>query len=229
MRELLESGERQSRAARPTELDQLAQLFVDAFPVLNEDEQRLGRRLLRLLAEGQPVAVARLAEALEQPATAIEARLRGWPDVVFDETSAIVGFAGLTVRPTSHRVAINGHTAYTWCAWDTLFLPELIGAPMQVSDHCATSGLPIRLTIGPAGIESVQPKGIVMSFLAPDAQQLRVNVVAHFCCHVHFFRALADGQAWIGAHPGTFVLSLDEAYRLGRQVNRRRFNRLLSL
>ena len=44
-----------------TDINHLAQYFITAFPVMDTVEQRLALRLYALLAEGQPVAIERLA------------------------------------------------------------------------------------------------------------------------------------------------------------------------
>jgi hypothetical protein len=44
---------------------------------------------------------------------------------------------------------------------------------------------------------------------------------------VHFFRDREAGEQWIAAHPGTFLLSLDAAFDLGRRVNATRYRDIL--
>lgn len=48
-------------------------------------------------------------------------------------------------------------------------------------------------------------------------------MIESFCHFVHFFASREAGEAWADAHQGTFLLSLDEAFELGRLVNRRNF------
>ena len=47
------------------------------------------------------------------------------------------------------------------------------------------------------------------------------NVIARFCHFVHFFPSQAAGEVWVDDHPGTFVLSLRDAFELARISNRR--------
>src|SRR5262245_9634713 len=81
--------------------------------------------LLPLLAEGQPVAPQRLAEVLGRPHPEVMAALRQLPGIEWDGHSNIAG-AGLTLRPTPHRFAVDGRMLYTWCALDALMFPSLL-------------------------------------------------------------------------------------------------------
>jgi len=40
---------------------------------------------------------------------------------------------------------------------------------------------------------------------------------------VYFFRSFKDGEAWISRHDGTFLLSLEEAFKVGQLVNAARY------
>ncbi len=33
---------------------------------------------------------------------------------------------GLAIAETKHRLEVDGRALYTWCAWDSLFLPEIL-------------------------------------------------------------------------------------------------------
>lgn len=44
---------------------------------------------------------------------------------------------------------------------------------------------------------------------------------------VHFFASAETGRRWTAAHPGTFLLTLDDAFALGRLVNARNFEEVL--
>ncbi|NUP25309.1 MAG: alkylmercury lyase, partial [Nocardia sp.] len=79
----------------------------------------LFRPLLRLLAEGEPVALDRLAEAAGASADQVRRALAAEPDTEYDADGRVVGL-GLTQNPTPHRVEIAGRTLYGWCAMDTL-------------------------------------------------------------------------------------------------------------
>jgi len=205
------------------DLNRLAQFFIDAFPVMNITEQRLALKLYALLSEGGAVPLERLCRRSGMSVADITTTLKNWPGVFYDGNHHIIGFWGIAVDEMPHRLEINGTTVYTWCAWDTLFIPELLGATALITSHCASSGDEITLTISPIGIES-QSDQIMVSFLVPDENELIENITTSFCHYVFFFRTRASAEHWITEHPGTFLLSLDEAFTVGRKMNAARYN-----
>jgi alkylmercury lyase len=209
------------------DLDKLAEIFVAAFPGLDAGGRRLAMTLYRLLSEGRAVSCERLAQALDTPTAAVSQTLSQWPAVFYDESDHIIGFLGLTVEQTRHCLRVNEATVYAWCAWDTLFLPELLGTTATVTSTCAASGAPIRLTVSPTRIETAEPADTVVSFLVPEKEELRRNVTTSFCRFVHYFRSRKDGQTWVDEHDGTFLLSLEDAFVVGKKKNALRFGHAL--
>jgi alkylmercury lyase-like protein len=53
-------------------------------------------------------------------------------------------------------------------------------------------------------------------------------VVANFCHFVHFFHSSEAGEIWIAEHPGTFLLSIEEAYALGKGKNAAQYEEALA-
>lgn len=66
--------------------------------------------LLRLLAEGEPVAVAELASSSSLSEDAVRQGLAAVPDTEYADEGRIMGLA-LTMRPTPHRFTVAGGTA----------------------------------------------------------------------------------------------------------------------
>jgi alkylmercury lyase len=206
-----------------TDIDRLAGALTGAFPQMTKHDQHLALALLRALAEGEPVSHAALARAAGQSDADVEAALARWPNLVFyDDQGRIIGFSGRAIREMSHRFAIGGHDLWTWCAWDTLFLPELIGKEASVSSACPVTGEKITLTVGADGVRALSPPDAVVSFLLPD-EEFDSNVVKSFCHFVHFFVSRQAGEQWTAKHDGTFLMSVEDAYELGRQANRAQF------
>jgi alkylmercury lyase len=171
-------------------------------------------QLIVLLAEGEPVSPARLAAALGQPPEDVETRLRRFPNLEWDAAGNVVG-AGLTLRPTPHHFGVNGRTLFTWCALDTLVFPVLLGKPAHVTSPCYATGTPIRLTVTPESLEQRDPPEAVVSLVTAEPNR---NIRTTFCNDVHFFRSSTDASAWVSAHPGGTVVSVAEAFQLGRTL-----------
>ncbi len=68
----------------------------------------------------------------------------------------------------------------------------------------------------------------MLSFLLPDAEDLNQDVRGNFCAHVHFFASQQAGAAWIEGHDGTFLLTLEQAFDLGKRKNAAQFGHFLS-
>ena len=65
-----------------------------------------------------------------------------------------------------------------------------------------------------------------MSFLSPQ-QPWDDDLIASFCCFAQFFASPEAGSRWVGEHPGTFLLSLADAFEVGRRFNVRRLGAAL--
>lgn len=207
--------------ATPSKLNlhELAANIVRCFPSLNELEQRLSLELYRLLADGQPVPRTALAKRLETSDETVDRILHGWPGVYSDADRQIVGYWGLSIPSaygSPHQLKINGRTLAAWCAWDTLFLPQLVGHTADIQSTSPGDVGIVRLTITPRQVERVEPIGSQMSVLVPDAQEMQKNVMTSFCHFVHFFPSRQAAESWTAKKPGTFLLSIHEAHVLAR-------------
>lgn len=203
-------------------LEELAASIVGCFPTLDLLEQRVSLALYRLLAEGQPVPLRRLAERLETPVETVNRVVRGWPGVFSDAQRRIVGYWGLSISSaysSAHKLTLNSRTLSAWCAWDTLFLPQLLGDTADIESGGPTGGEAVRLRVSPERVERVEPGGATMSVLLPDANEVKKDVVSSFCHFVYFFPSRQAGEAWAAQHPRTFVLSIHEAHVLARLKN----------
>ena len=208
--------------------DPLLREFVDRLalllPKLSVDDQRLAVALYRLLAGGEPAEPASLAASVGLPEQVASAALSTWPDVAYDERGRVVGFGGLSVRETAHRLELDGRTLFAWCAWDALFLPEILGQTAQVASSSPLTGAPVALTIAPAGVERVEPSRAVVSFVPADC--CGGDVVERFCRFVHFFPSEEEATRWSATHESAF-LSIQDAHELGRLANRARLGAVL--
>ncbi|MFV2056690.1 MAG: organomercurial lyase [Thiohalomonadales bacterium] len=204
-------------------LDNLLDAFPKEFVHISSQEQDLAIALYRLLALNEPVTHQQLAEVTKIPLPNVNRYLGQWLGVIHDDTNRIIGFWGLGLTATTHKIVTDEHEFYAWCAWDTLFLPVLIGKTLQVSSRCAISGADIKLTINTERIESLQPGATVLSFVQPNAQGIRTDIVSNFCHSVLYFASAALGEQWVAQHPGSFLLSVEEAFNLAKKLNARKF------
>ena len=194
------------------------------FPTMTEEEQRLGLEIYRQLSKGEPVSTTTLAEKVGL-STRDANELLAHPNLrcltYTDKEERIIGFGGLAVRPMPHRFTVGGRSLYTWCAWDTLFLPVILRQTAEVESPVPGDSGVVRLRVGRDGIERVEPQGTVMSFLLPTAQTFQADALramASFCHYIFFFPDRERAATWTARHPDTMVISLADAFELGRQV-----------
>ena len=86
----------------------------------------------------------------------VGAALQRMPNVEFDADGRIVG-CGLSLAPTDHQIVFTGSSLYTWCAFDTVLFPVLLGRRAEVRSRCHATGIPIRCSIGLDAPEMVAP------------------------------------------------------------------------
>jgi alkylmercury lyase len=204
-------------------LDEYWAALQPHLPSFSPEEQRTAVTLYRELAKGRPVDEARLACALGM--STAEARalfqresIKGL--VYADSRGLVLGFGGLAAAPTMH------HDLSTWCAWDSLFIPEILGRPARVASCDPESGEHVHLIVTPERIEWVEPSEAVISFVRPDMQIFGTSaakVMARFCHFIFFFASRSSGERWTAKKPGTFLYSLDEAFALAKRSNLNNF------
>jgi len=211
------------RSPRPaSQLSTLAAELLGRLPTMTEEERRLGLAIYGHLAEGAPVLESTLATALGMPLGAV-AELLGHPNLnsltYRDPAGRIVGFGGLAVREMPHRFQVRGRMLYTWCAWDSLFIPVILGVEARVESAAPGGGGRVCLSVAPERVTHLEPRGAVMSFLLPSAQTFQADAlkaIASFCHYIFFFPDRHTAAAWTGADPETTVISVSDAFELGR-------------
>ena len=183
------------------------------------DDAPLALALLHELALGEPVTPAGLAAASARDEANVAAALARWPNVELDDRGRVVAFSGLSIRPTGHRFEVGGRPLYTWCAWDTLFLPAMLGQPARVRSRCPITGAEVHLTVEPDGVRESDPNPLRVSFPRPGAASTD-DITGSFCCHVYFLAGPAAAERWLADHDDALVLTLEEAFELGRLAAR---------
>ncbi len=209
------------------DIDRYWETLAGALPTFTEEQRHAAIALYRALALGSPVTRETFAEAAGLSLGEAEELLAGDPIRAFvyaDERGRVAGFGGLATAPMHHELRLQGRTLWTWCAWDSLFLPEILAEAGLVVSRDPLSGTEIRLSVGPEGVRTRDPKTTVVSFVRTDSSHFSgsaANVMGNFCHYVFFFEDRASGEAWSERHDGTFLVSLDEAVDLARRMNRR--------
>lgn len=170
-----------------------------------------------LLANGAPVTPAALAAAtgmsLQETQAFIEEAERVGAEV---EDGAVVG-AALTLRPTRHRFRVRGNDLYTWCGFDAVFLPIILGERAEVASTCPVTGTEIRLTVEPDGtVSAVTPDTAVVGIVGDEIIPAVSGPDAEDCTQMPFFASREAGERWLADHPGVAIVDLDDARGIAR-------------
>jgi alkylmercury lyase len=144
-------------------------------------------------------------------------------DLEEDPSGNVVGW-GLTFIPTPHRFRANGQQFYTWCALDALIYPALLQVVASVESSCPVSGTPVTLSITPAGVHDLAPASAVVSVVIPGQGSACNGDRGTFCTQSLFFHSRRDALTWQASSPMAWLLSIAEAYQVGRLIARYRYS-----
>lgn len=180
--------------------------------------------VLQSIASGKPVSAEAFAAHLgfELKEARILMRKSRMAGADFDDEGRMIGNA-LTLRPTSHRLEVDGRTLYAWCALDTLFLPGLIGESAEVHSESPASREPIRLTVSPNGVQYVDPPPTVISVVVPGISQAcepdqKGGAEGAACSSMHFFATREEAANYLGPNRDVAILTVQEASMLAQRV-----------
>ncbi len=169
---------------------------------------------LELLARGKPAFPEDIAAAAGKSPEEVRATLDRFPSTEWDDQGRVVGL-GLTLCLTPHRLKLEGHTLFAWCALDALLFPVLLGRPASIESPCRGTGEPVHIEVRPAGIEAAEPPSAVVSVVV--AQDL-ANIRSVGCNNTHFFSSPEAASRWLEKHPEATILPVEDAFRLGRLI-----------
>ena len=179
-------------------------------------------QLVRLLVQGRPVAPELLAHRLHWELEEVRSILQAHPKLEYDEQGNLVG-SGLTLIPTAHQFQVGQRTLFAWCAFDTLTYPVKLHLSAQVTSRCPVTGSSIHLTVTPEQVLGLEPAEAQVSLVVDVAAGCSHNVREDVCNYGHFFASREAAFRWQAAHQVAVILSVEEAYRVGKLVEGARF------
>ena len=181
-------------------------------------DQRIALAIYEILATGHHAYPDTIASRCGVAADAVESALRAWPATFRADDGAVTGLFGLSADEHNHRLDIEGFgTSWTWCTFDPLFIVRVLGVTGLVTSQCPVTGTSIQLTVTPEGVIDHQPSGVVMSMLSPDHASIE-NIITSLCQYIRLFENQDAATTWIGEQKGTFVVSVDEGFEIGRHM-----------
>jgi len=179
-------------------------------------------QLARLLVQGQPVAPELLASRLHRDLDEVRAILAAHPELEYDAQGKLVG-SGLTLVQTAHQFQVGQRILFAWCAFDTLTYPVELHLSAQVTSRCPVTESSIRFTVTPEQVLDLDPGEAQVSLVMDVAAGCCYNVREDVCNYGHFFASRQAATQWQAAHPQVVILSVEEAYQVGKLVEGARF------
>ncbi len=179
-------------------------------------------QLARLLVQGLPIAPELLARRLHRELDEVRSILRAHPELEYDAQGNLVG-SGLTLVPTAHQFQVEQRTLFAWCAFDALSYPVELHLSVQVTSRCPVTASSIHLTVTPEQVLDLDPGEAQVSLVVDEAAARCYNVREDVCNYGHFFASHEAATQWQAEHPHALILSVEEAYQVGKLVEGYRF------
>lgn len=100
-----------------------------------------------------------------------------------DVHGQLVGIHGLTLRPTRHRLTVEGRDHHTWCAFDTIGIPAALRIDAVADTNCPACHGAITI-----GIDHGTPEPSEAVLWIPTAAV--TNLMADFCASADLYCTL---------------------------------------
>jgi alkylmercury lyase len=179
--------------------------------------------LYREIAKGDPIAPDAVDRMITESGLELEegrAFVAGVSER--DEEGSVLGSVGLSQNQHAHEFRVDGVELTTWCAWDTLFIAQVLGKTASVTSRAPGTYDQITLEIHPSGA-TADPSETVVSFVLLDPEQIDMesleSVYMVFCQQIHFFPSGQAAEEWSGNSDYDFaILSVDEAFQVGSRA-----------
>jgi len=92
-----------------------------------------------------------------------------------------------------------------------------------VESSCPVSETLVPLSVTPTGVHDLTPPSSVVSLVIPGQGSLCDGDRGSFCNQSLFFRSRRDALLWQASSPRARLLSVADAYQVGRLIARYRY------
>ena len=185
--------------------------------------------IYRQLGNGHPATLAGLSASLALSLAEAEALVAEIPAATIerDASGAVTAAGGLSLHPANHVFQVGDLTLHTWCVFDGLFLPQILGKSATLITRCPVTRRKIEISLTPEAVTHANPQNPVMSIVTPDKEARCANLRGVFCNHVNFFADEAAFLDWVADKPEVARVSLSDAHELALARNQFRYGDLL--
>lgn len=164
---------------------ELLKLLPESFTNLPLEEQELSLAIYNGLATGKPVNIEDLVNNASLNRDVVSEIIGRWPGIFYNDDMEIVSYWGLAIPEMIHKIQLKDLTLYGWCAWDTLFIPQLIAQKATIRSTCMTTKEEIVIELDKHGNLVSTKDDIVVSMLTIDEENLHDDVIATFCHFIY--------------------------------------------
>lgn len=141
------------------------------------DETAVMRHAFRAILHGTPATIADLPVGTGLPRRITEEaaqRLLERGTLVLED-GRITGARGLSLTETPHRLMLDGHQRYAFCAVDAVGIPVALGVDASVDSHCHHCRRTVRLEIHGGTIVDAPPGLVIWAVERDLTRSLRAH------------------------------------------------------
>lgn len=163
------------------------------------------------LLKGASLPVNLFAELLKIDSDEAEKVLASYGEV--DDQGQVTSFLGLSLVPTQHKLIVKGKSLYTWCAADTLLLPQFLSFSALIESKDPVSGQLVQLSVDEDFLDWTDPVPIFISWVEKaDSCHIRQS----FCNRSHFFGSQETTAKWLAENADAKISNVEEFFTFSR-------------
>ncbi len=198
--------------------------LIDLLPRLNKDCRDLSQLLYFELAKGKAVTLQHLKSISGYSDARLITLLSQLNYLQYNDDRSIVAYRGITLTPTQYRIEIDFLTektiVFAWCAFDSLFLADLLKQDITVFAECPSCHQAINLALANKKTFDSTKYPLYMSFILPSRDNYNEDLANSFCGNIHFF----CNEICVENAPHKFTdnqfFSISDALKIAKQRNR---------
>lgn len=173
--------------------------------MLNELGLNGTEKIYTHLLKGVPMPINLFAELLGIDAHKANKVLSSYGEV--DNQGQVTGFLGLSLVPTQHKLTVKGKTFYTWCAADTILLPQFLSFSALIESKDPINNQTIKLSVDEDFLDWTDPVALYISWIEKaDSCHIRKS----FCDRSHFFASRETAEKWLSSNTDARISHVDE-------------------
>jgi alkylmercury lyase len=203
-------------------LKKVIKKYREAYDAIPQEALELDLRVtfktIQVLAKGNPVSPTQLADIWGMPLDQVRGILRQAEEsgrVEINDRGELVG-AVLSLNPTQHQISMDNQHLYSWCAYDAMYTPGVVGKPAQIVSDDPVTGGRIQLSITPDGVETIRPESAVVSVIDPGGN-MSAGPESTRCTHMLFFESRESAEQWKQDRTGISILTVSEIFELVKE------------